>query len=120
MNVLLMYAMTLVVHYHLLAAITLTVPPAAKVLAIVAVVYPLIQLLKKIPALTPYLIGWVSIALNVVLSACGLLIAIPPSQLYTSDTLLALITVCLSAAGVHGTVSAMSSQQSTPPASSAK
>ena len=106
---------------HLIAvlvALTLTVPPAAKVLAIVALVYPIIQGLNKIPALTKYLMGWVAVALNVALSACGLLIAIPADQLYTSNTLLALVTACLSAAGVHGTVSAMSTPQmlvTTPP-----
>ena len=93
---------------YVLVAVTITVPPAAKVLAIIALVYPLIQGLKRIPALTPYLTGWVAIMLNVALSACGLLIAIPANQLYTTNTLLALITACLGAAGVHGTVSAMS------------
>ena len=102
----------------IILATTITVPPAAKVLAIVAVVYPVIQGLKKIPALTPYLIGWWAIALNVVLSATGLLIAIPASDLYTMNTLMALITACLTAAGVHGTVSSMSQPQmlvTTPP-----
>lgn len=107
---------------NLLAFWFLTVPtalpPAAKVLAIVALVYPIIQGLKRIPALTPYLTGWLAIALNVALSACGILIAVPADQLYTTNTILALVTAILGAAGVHGTVSAMSQPQmlvTTPP-----
>ena len=94
-----------------LVAVALTIPPAAKVLAIAALVYSVVQGLKKIPALTAYLTGWVAIALNVILSATGLLIAIPASDLYTMNTLMALITACLTAAGVHGTVSSMSQPQ---------
>ena len=102
-----------------LVAISVSLPPAAKVLAVVVAVYPLIQLLKRIPMLTPYLTGWVAIALNGALSACGILIAVPADQLYTANTLLALITAILGAAGIHGTVSAMSPPQmlvTTPPA----
>ena len=101
---------------HLLAfvlfvTLTITVPPAAKVLAIVAVVYPLIQLLKEIPALTPYIKGWWAVALNVALSALSLLITVPADQLYSVNTLLALVTVILGAAGVHGTVQNLSKPQ---------
>jgi hypothetical protein len=108
-----------VLMMFVVAVASLTVPPAAKVLAIIVLVYPLIQGLKKIPALTAYLTGWVAIGFNVVLSACGLLIAIPADQLYTTNTFLALATACLGAAGVHGTMSAMSAPQmlvTTPPA----
>jgi hypothetical protein len=100
-------------------AIQVTLPPAAKVLAIVALVYPIIQALKRIPALTAYLTGWWAIALNVLLSAGGILIEVPADQLYTTNTLLALVTAILGAAGIHGTVSAMSRPQmlvTTPPA----
>jgi hypothetical protein len=86
---------------------TITVPPAAKVLAVVAVIYPLIQGLKKIPALTPYLKGWWAIALNVALTICGDLIVVPADQLYTTNTLLALVTGALASAGVHGTISSL-------------
>ena len=102
-----------------LVAVALTIPPAAKVLAIAALVYAVIQGVKQIPALTPYLTGWVAIGVNVALTATGLLIAIPADQLYTMNTLMALVTACLTAAGVHGTVSAMSPPQmlvTTPPA----
>src|ERR1700739_516118 len=89
--------------------LTLTVPPTAKVLAIIAAIYSLIQALKKIPALTPYIKGWVAIALNVALSAGSLLITVPASQLYTQDTFIALVTTFLAAAGIHGTVQTLSS-----------
>ena len=88
--------------------INVSVPPAAKVLAVIGAVYGIIQAAKKIPAFTKYLTGWVAIAVNVLLSAGGLLIAIPADQLYTANTLLALISTALGAAGIHGTVSAMS------------
>jgi hypothetical protein len=94
-----------------LVAVTLNIPPAAKVLAVIGAVYGILQAAKRIPALTKYLTGWVAIAVNVLLSAGGLLIAIPADQLYTQSTLLALITTVLSAAGIHGTVSAMSQPQ---------
>jgi hypothetical protein len=99
--------------FALFTTLTLTVPPAAKVLAIVAIVYPLIQGLKKIPTLTPYIQGWWAVGLNVVLSALGLLITVPSDQLYTTNTALALLTVILSAAGVHGTVSSLTAQATT-------
>ena len=102
--------MHLLAFFFMLTTLTVTVPPAAKVLAIVAVVYPFIQGLKKIPALTPYIQGWVSIALNAALSALGLLITIPADQLYTTNTALALLTAILSAAGIHGTVSNLTKQ----------
>ena len=104
--------MHLLAFFFLLTALTIVVPPAAKMLAIVAVVYPLIQGLKKIPALTPYIKGWWAIALNVALSALGLLITIPADQLYTTNTALALVTAILAAAGVHGTVSNLSAKTS--------
>jgi hypothetical protein len=84
--------------------IAITVPPAAKALAVIGAVYGLIQAAKKIPAVTPYLTGWVSVAVNVILTACGLLLTIPPGQLYTTNTALLLLTTILGAAGVHGTV----------------
>lgn len=103
--------MHLLLAFLLLTTLTITVPPAAKVLAIVAVVYPLIQGLKKIKTLTPYIKGWWAVALNVVLSALGLLVTIPANQLYTTNTAIALLTAVLAAAGVHGTVSTLSKPQ---------
>jgi hypothetical protein len=95
----------------LLLSVALTVPPAAKVLAIVGTIYAVIQALKRVPALTPYLKGWVAIALNVALSIGGLLVTVPASQLYTTDTLITLLTTALGAAGIHGTVKSLTTAQ---------
>ena len=95
----------------LLIAVTLAIPPAAKVLAVSGSVYGILLGAKKIPALTQYLTGWVSVAFNVVLSVIGLVIAIPADQLYTTNTALTLLTAALTAAGVHGTVKPMSQPQ---------
>jgi hypothetical protein len=92
----------------MLITVALTIPPAAKVLAISGSVYGILLGAKKIPALTQYLTGWVAVAFNVVLSVIGMVIAIPADQLYTENTALTLITAALGAAGVHGTVKSMS------------
>jgi hypothetical protein len=89
-------------------------PPAEKVAAVIVAVYPTIQLLKRIPAVTAFLTGWKAIALNAVLSGCGLFVVppgIPPDQLYTLNTAILLVTTILGSAGVHGTISAMSQPQ---------
>ena len=92
----------------ILATITLTVPPAAKVLAVSASVYGILLAAKKVSALTKFLQGWVSIAFNVALTITGLIIAIPADQLYTANTAITLISTALAAAGVHGTVKSLS------------
>jgi hypothetical protein len=86
----------------------ITVPPAAKVLAVSGAVYGILLAAKKIPALTGFLQGWVAIAFNVALTIAGLVITIPADQLYTVNTALTLISTALAAAGVHGTVKSMS------------
>lgn len=100
--------------FILFDTLSLTVPPAAKTLAVVAVVYGVLQLLKKVPVLTQYITGWWAIALNIVLSVCGLLVTIPPSQLYSTNTLNSIFTAVLailSSAGIHGTVKSLKSLQ---------
>jgi hypothetical protein len=105
----------------ILTAVTLTIPPAAKTLAVVVAVYGVLQGLKKIPALTAFLTGWKAVAFNVVFSVVGQLAVIPAGQLYTTDTLNSIIQtiiMVLSAAGIHGTVrsfSAPTMQATTPP-----
>lgn len=102
----------------LLVAIALTIPPAAKVLAVIGSVYGIIALLKKAPALTPYLTGKVAFVVNIVFTLLGLLIAIPADQLYTTNTLILVITTVLGSAGIHGTVKSFSPPEmlaSTPP-----
>lgn len=98
-------------------AVALAVPPAAKVLAVIAVIYGVIQGLKQIPVLTPFLTGWVAIALNVALSTLALFVgptAIPADQLYTVNTLLTVLSVGLGAAGIHGTVASLTKKNAAP------
>jgi hypothetical protein len=87
--------------------ITLTVPPAAKILTIAVIVYGVLQTLKQSPLIGPYISGWVAIALNVILNALGAMVAIPSDQLYTTNSLLTILTAALGSAGIHGTVSTL-------------
>lgn len=99
--------------------LTLVVPPAAKVIAVVVVIYGVIQGLKQIPGLKPYLTGWTAITLNIVLSVLALFVgptAIPADQLYTVNTLMTVLSVGLGAAGIHGTVSTMMKKAAPAPA----
>lgn len=113
----------------LFSTLALTVPPATKVVAIAVALYAVIQGLKKVPFLTKYLVGWVAIAVNILLAVGSLFIppnGIDAAQLYTASTAQAVFNVILTvlttsgfAAGIHGTVSAMSPPQmlvTTPPA----
>lgn len=102
----------------MLVAITLTVPPAAKVVAAFLLIYAAMFGLKKIPALVPYLQGWVAVAVNILLAVASLFVppsGIQPSQLYTMSTgmavinaILTAITTSAAAAGIHGTIKSLS------------
>jgi hypothetical protein len=97
---------------HLIAIVVFVLPPAVKTLAILGFVYGIIQILKQSPVLAPYIKGWVAVALNATLSALGLLLAIPPAQLYDPTTLGVTFTtwlgIVLGAAGIHGTIKSFS------------
>lgn len=98
-------------HLLIIMFFAVAIPPSVKVLAVVGAVYGILQSLKKVPVLAPYLTGWIAMILNVALSVLGTLVTIPADQLYTQGTLNALVTVIitsLSAAGIHGTVKSMS------------
>lgn len=88
----------------LFTAITLTIPPAAKILAISTGVYTFIQILKRSPRLAPYLKGWYAVALNATLSALATILAIPADQLYTWNTFFAVVAALSGASGIHGIV----------------
>jgi hypothetical protein len=94
------------------ALLLFAIPPAVKTLAMLGFVYAIVQILKQSTLLAPYIVGWVAIALNAVLSGLGLLVVIPPAQLYDLTTLGTTFTVwlgiVLGAAGLHGTVKALS------------
>jgi hypothetical protein len=76
-----------------------------RVAAIIAIVYPLLQGLKK---LFPGLGGYVAIALNVALAATGFLVSVPSDQWFQLSTIIAFVSAVLGAAGIHGTVKALS------------
>lgn len=88
-----------------LVLVTVALPPAGKVLAVAAVVYVLMQSLKKVPQVSDRLKGWWAVALNVGLTVLGIVVATPASQLYTPQTLQAVAAAVLASAGIHGTVS---------------
>jgi hypothetical protein len=85
----------------LLAAITLSPAAAVKVLAIAGSVYGVLQLVKK---QFPQINGYWAVALNIGLSALGTAVTVPSDQLFTVNTMLALVTASIGAAGIHGTV----------------
>lgn len=105
----------------ILTATTIAVPPAAKVVAASIAVYGVLMGLKKIPALTKYITGWVSLVINVLMAIASLFVppsAIDASNLYTTSTLLAVInavatalTTSASAAGIQGTIKSFSKPQ---------
>lgn len=98
----------------------MALPPAAKALAVLGFVYGILQIAKQSTVLAPYITGWKALALNAVLSLAGLLVAIPPAQLYDLTTLGTTITtwlgIVLGAAGIHGTVSKLKADDKNPPA----
>lgn len=84
-----------------------SLPPAAKSLVIITIVYAVVQSLKQAPWFSTYVKGWWAVAVNSVFAATGILVLIPENQLYTLNTLLLLINTVLGAAGIHGTVSTL-------------
>jgi hypothetical protein len=84
----------------LLAAATVPFAAQTKILGIAAVVYAVLQGIKKIVPVT----GFTSVALNICLSVGGMLIAVQPQDLWSMQTLTTVLLAGLGAAGVHGTV----------------
>jgi len=74
---------------------------ATKIAVIAAIVYPVLQVLKKV---IPAISGKWALVLNIALSTVGILVATPTDQILTVTTLLSLITTVAASAGVHGTV----------------
>jgi hypothetical protein len=87
--------------------------PEMKVIAIAAVVFALVQAIKKF---FPKLGGWWALGLNVVLNATGILATAQPGQLFSTGTLLAVVLAIASAAGIHGTWTNLLQPQLTAPA----
>lgn len=94
-------------HFCLLIVAVSMSTVAAKIVAISAVVFAVLQALKKAPAVGSYLHGWLAIALNVALSVTGVLMVVAPAQVFSLQTLLTVLTAALSASGIHGAYSSM-------------
>lgn len=88
-----------------LALVVLNVALATKVLGASVVIYAALQAIKKV---WPQVGGWWAIALNVALSILAVLVVTPVDQLWTTGTLIAIITAGAAAAGIHGTVRSLS------------
>lgn len=89
--------------------IVFAIPPAAKTLIVIGAVFAILQAAKLSPWLATYVVnGWKAVVLNVLLTACGILIAVPASNLYTINTFVLVITSVLGSAGIHGTKVAFS------------
>jgi hypothetical protein len=86
-------------------ALALSPAVSAKVLAVAAAVFSILQIVKKF---VPGLGGVWAIAFNVALALIGFVITVPADQLFTLNTLVGLITAIAAAAGIHGTVKSMS------------
>jgi len=98
--------------YSLIAImfVALTIPPAAKVLAVCGSVYTIIQILKQAPWFKGYLNGWIAIVVNLLFTILAVTLTIPADQLYSMNTAFLILTTVLGSAGIHGTVSALNSQ----------
>lgn len=88
-----------------LFVVTFSAALPGKIVAVAAAVYAVLQVLKKfIPALG----GVWAVVLNVAFAAIGFIASTPAEQLFTFQTLLALLAAAAAAAGIHGTVSKLS------------
>lgn len=87
-----------------------TLLPAAKTLIVIGAVFTVLQSAKLSPWLGKYIYGWRSLAINILLTALGLLMTIPAQNLYTLNTLILVITATLGSAGIHGTKQAFTKQ----------
>jgi hypothetical protein len=72
----------------------------ARIVAVSGTLCVLLQVLKRyLPAVN----GWLAVALNFTLSACGILAITRPDQIWTVATWQNVIVTGLAAAGIHGT-----------------
>jgi len=92
-----------VVHFILLVgSFTDSFPPAARTLTVMIAVYAIILAAKQSPWLKQYLTGWISVLVNFLITVLGLFIAVPADQLYSWNTLVAVIVSVLGSSGIHG------------------
>lgn len=98
----------------IILVVAFSLPPAVSTIAVLTLVYTVIQALKLAPWFAPYLKGWVAIVINLALNAFGTWIAVPATQFWTLPTITLVIVSALGSAGIHGTVK---STLTSPPAS---
>lgn len=94
-----------------------SVPPAARSLAVLAAVYAIITAAKLSPWLAQYITGWGGVVVNTVLTVIGLIVVIPADQLYSWNSLVSVIVSVLGSSGIHGMVKNIpAAPPATPPA----
>ncbi len=76
---------------------------AMKILEIAGSVFTILQVVKKVFPFSGKAGTYIAITLNVALSALGVIVVVKPENLFSLDTLTAVISVALTAAGGHGT-----------------
>jgi hypothetical protein len=74
--------------------------PQTKTLAVLAIVFTAVQGLKK---LFPKLGGWSSLIVNTLLSVLGVVTVVQPQDLFSVQTVIAVVLAVSGSAGIHGT-----------------
>ena len=99
-----------------LLALALSTATSAKILGIAGAVYAILQVAKKI---FPALSGWWALGMNIGLSVAAVLVTVTPENLFSVDTLVAVLTAIAASAGIHGTVKNLSAPASPAPSAPA-
>jgi hypothetical protein len=114
------FAMYSALCLFMLAAIAIFDPHAwhtylaeapVRIIGIAGTITVLLQLLKR---LFPTIGGWYAIAINVTLAVAGVLVFVSPEQFWAVATWAHVLEAALAAAGVHGTVKALTSGTDAP------
>jgi hypothetical protein len=96
----------MMLHYYMMVmfvgSFTQSVPPAARSLAVLVAVYAIITAAKLSPWLSQYITGWGAVAVNVILTILGLIVAIPADQLYSWNSFVSVVVSVLGSSGIHG------------------
>lgn len=88
----------------MIALLAVALPQAATVVSLAAVVYGILQTIKK---LFPSVGGPLAVVLNIVFSVAGYVAAVQPADLFSLATLVGIVSVVGTAAGIHGAVTAV-------------
>lgn len=96
--------MFMFIHVFFIPSFGLPIPTAGQLLVVLTAVFAIMTAAKASPWLSPYLKGWVSLTVNIILTILGLIIAVPANQLYTWPGFIALIVSVLGSSGIHGMV----------------